>query len=59
MTLDMMRVVWIFMFGMALGMSTIIISMLLFKDITLKEIVTGYLMFVGLIFIVGFYFGII
>lgn len=59
MTLDMMRVVWIFMFGMALGMSTIIISMLLFKDITLKEIVTGYLMFIGLIFIVGFYFGII
>ena len=59
MTLDMMRVVWIFMFGMALGMSTIIISMLLFKDITLKEIVTGYLMFIGLIFIVGLYFGII
>ena len=59
MTLDMMRVVWIFMFGMALGMSTIIISMLLFRDITLKEIVTGYLMFIGLIFIVGFYFGII
>lgn len=59
MALDMMRVVWIFMFGMALGMSTIIISMLLFKDITLKEIVTGYLMFIGLIFIVGFYFGII
>ena len=56
MTLDMMRVVWIFMFGMALGMSTIIISMLLFKDITLKEIITGYLMFIGLIFIVGFYF---
>ena len=59
MTLDMMRVVWIFMFGMALGMSTIIISMLLFRDITLKEIITGYLMFIGLIFIVGFYFGII
>lgn len=55
----MMRVVWIFMFGMALGMSTIIISMLLFRDITLKEIITGYLMFIGLIFIVGFYFGII
>ena len=59
MTLDMMRVVWIYMFGMALGMSTIIISMLLFRDITLKEIITGYLMFIGLIFIVGFYFGII
>ena len=56
MTLDMMRVVWIYMFGMALGMSTIIIAMLLFRDITLKEILTGYLMFIGLIFIVGFYF---
>jgi len=56
MTLDMMRVVWIYMFGMALGMSTIIVAMLLFRDITLKEIITGYLMFIGLIFIVGFYF---
>ncbi|GEM_PF-4648421 len=59
MTLETMRIYWIFLLGGCLGITTVTTSMIIFRDMDLKELIIGNVLFALLVFIIGFYFKLI
>lgn len=59
MSIDAMRIYWIFLLGGCLGITAITTSMIVFRDIDLKELIVCNVLFALLVFIIGFYFKLI
>ena len=59
MSIEAMRIYWIFLLGGCLGITAVTTSIIIFRDIDLKELIIGNLLFALLVFIIGFYFKLI